>query len=156
MTMSSSTNSPAVLSEHVQKESVRMNCLVSWQRPACWTLILFSLFLISTLAVAQISLSSSNVNFGNVQVGSISIQPVLVTNNGKATVTITQVAASGTGFAFVGPALPITLAPQQTATMSVSLAPQVAGSFTGSVTGSGWSTWGGHGTVHYGSITAAL
>jgi hypothetical protein len=156
MKTSSSTNSPAVLNEHVQKRAYVMNCQGSCQKPACWALILFCLFAIPTIAVAQISLSSSNVNFGNVQVGSTAIQPVAVTNNGKATVTLTQVAVSGTGFGFAGPNLPLTLGPQQTATLAVSLSPQGAGSFGGSLTGSGWSAWGGHGTVHYGGITVAL
>lgn len=100
--------------------------------------------------------SFSNISFGTVQVGSSLIIPVPVTYTGKSTVTISQATVSGTGFSFAGPNLPITLAPQQTAHLSVSFAPQTAGTVSGNLTFSGWASWGGHNTVHSGTSTVAL
>ena len=133
-----------------------MSCLGFPQRPACWILILSSLLLISVAATAQMSLSVSNVALGSVQVGSSVIMPVAVTNTGKQTVTISQATVSGTGFSFAGPNLPITVAPQQSTSLSVSFAPQTAGSVTGSLNVSYWASWGGNNTAHSSSVTVAL
>ena len=133
-----------------------MSCLGFPQRPACWILILSSLLLISVAATAQMSLSVSNVALGSVQVGSSVIMPVAVTNTGKQTVTISQATVSGTGFNFAGPNLPITVAPQQSTSLSVSFAPQTAGSVTGSLNVSYWASWGGNNTAHSSSVTVAL
>lgn len=133
-----------------------MSCLGSPQRPACWILCLSSLLLISVAATAQMSLSMSSVAFGSMQVGSTVIIPVAMTNTGRQTVTISQATVSGTGFSFAGPNLPIAVAPQQSATLSVSFAPQTAGSVTGSLNVSYWASWGGKNTVHSSSVTAAL
>lgn len=133
-----------------------MSCLGFPRRSSFWILTFFSIFLISAAARAQMAFSFSNVSFGTVQIGSSLIIPVPVTNTGKSTVTISQASVSGTGFSFAGPNLPITLAPQQTANLSVSFAPQTAGAVSGSLTFSGWASWGGHSTVHSASSTVAL
>jgi Abnormal spindle-like microcephaly-assoc'd, ASPM-SPD-2-Hydin len=133
-----------------------MSCLGSPQRPACWILILSSLLLISVAATAQMSLSVSNVALGSVQVGSSVIVPVAVTNTGKQTVTISQATVSGTGFSFAGPNLPITVAPQQSSSLSVSFAPHTPGSVTGSLNVSYGASWGGNKTAHSSSVTVAL
>jgi hypothetical protein len=133
-----------------------MSCLGFPRRPSFWILTLFSIFLISAAATAQMAFSFSNVSFGTVQIGSSLIIPVPVTNTGKSIVNISQAAVSGTGFSFAGPNLPITLAPQQTANLSVSFAPQTAGAVSGSLTFSGWASWGGHNTVHSTTGTVPL
>lgn len=102
------------------------------------------------------ALSVQSVNFGNVQIGSSLIVPLAVTNNGKSYVTISQVLVSGTGFAFVGPNLPITIAPRQGMALSVSFAPQTSASFSGSVSVWYSGNWGGHNAAHTGSATATL
>jgi hypothetical protein len=133
-----------------------MRCLGSPLRPACWIPILFSLLLISAAAAAQMSLSASNVAFGSVQVGSSVITPVSVTNTGKQTVAISQTTVFGTGFSFAGPNLPIPIAPQQSATLSVSFAPQTAGTTNGNLSISYWASWGGKNTAHSASANVAL
>lgn len=63
-----------------------MSCLKS---PAtCWLVVFASLFTISASAYGQVSLTGAPVNFGNVQLGSNLIQPLVVTNTGRASVTI--------------------------------------------------------------------
>lgn len=108
----------------------------------------------STSAAAQNPLTVQNVNFGSVQVGSSLIMPAAVTNTGKSKIKITKVSISGTAFVFVGPNLPINLNSQQAANLSVSFAPNTAGSFSGSITVTYWAASGGHG---YGArATASL
>ena len=131
-----------------------MNCLGSPLRLTCRIFLSFSLF--SIAATAQMALSVQNVDFGNVQIGSSLIVPMTVTNNGKSNLTISQVIISGTGFAFVGPNLPITLAPRQGTALSVSFAPQTSTSVSGGVSVSYSGYWGGHNAAHFGSATAAL
>jgi hypothetical protein len=74
-----------------------------------------------------------NVNFGNVAVGYSSTLPVSLTNNGRQTLTISQISVSGSGFSFAGPALPITLTPGQSASISSTFAPQNTGYVVGSI-----------------------
>src|SRR6478672_5430285 len=131
-----------------------MICLGSPLRLAYRIFLLFFLFSIS--AAAQMMLSVQSVNLGNVQVGSTLIVPVGVSNNGKSSVTISQVTTSGAGFSFAGPNLPITLAPRQGTELSVSFTPQTTGTISGSVTVSYLAYWGGHKTSHSGSSTATL
>jgi Abnormal spindle-like microcephaly-assoc'd, ASPM-SPD-2-Hydin len=133
-----------------------MRCLGSPQRPAFRILILFPLLLIPIAATAQMSLSASNVSFGSVQVGNSVIVPVAVTNTGKQTITISQATVSGSGFSFVGPNLPITVAPQKNVSLSISFAPQTSGSISGNLSISYSASWGGKSTLHSSSVTVAL
>jgi hypothetical protein len=107
-------------------------------------------------AFGQVSLTGTAVNFGSVQLGTNLIQPVVLTNTGRLAVTIYQVTASGTGFTFVGPTLPIILSSQKSVSLSVSFLPQTAGSFTGGATARGYVTWGGKNKIRYGSVTVSL
>lgn len=133
-----------------------MSGLGSPQRLAFWIPAICSLALISTAATGQVSASTSSLNFGNVQVGSSLIMPITITNTYKVTLNISQATVSGTGFGFAGPNLPITIAPQQSASLSVSFSPLTAGSFSGNLTASGWASWGGHGNVHTSNFAIAL
>ena len=133
-----------------------MSCFGLPQRPARWIFTLFSLFLISSASVGQITISTSSVNFGTVQVGTNMIMPVEITNNYKVNATISQATVSGTGFSFAGPNPPITVAPQQTVSLSVSLVPQTAGSLSGTLTVTASASWGGHNTSHSNSFTVTL
>jgi hypothetical protein len=80
------------------------------------------------------SLSPSSVNFGNVNAGSNTTQTVQLSNTGNSSVTVTQVAASGAGISVGGLGAPVTLAPSQNITLSVTFAPTTAGATAGSVT----------------------
>ena len=128
------------------------------QGRTCWILVFSSLalLLISSAANAQLSISGPSLSFGSVQVGSTRIVPVGVANTGKSRITISRATVSGTGFGFAGPNLPITLWPKQTASLSVSFAPQAAGSVSGSLTISYRVFWGGYSSGHYGSSTVVL
>src|SRR5438477_8529246 len=93
-------------------------------RNAWWKLVLLKILLYSSAASGQLTLATSGLNFGSVQVGSSSAVSTLVSNTSKSNITISQVSATGTGFSFSGPSLPITLAPQQNVNLYVTFAPQ--------------------------------
>ncbi len=80
------------------------------------------------------SLSPTSVNFGNVNAGSSTTQNILLSNTGNSSVTVTQVAAGGTGISVSGVGTPLTLAPSQSVTLAVKFAPTTSGTTSGSVT----------------------
>jgi hypothetical protein len=109
-----------------------MRLVLQW-RHAWWTLVFLRFLLFSCSATGQLALSSSNVNFGSVQMGSSRTSSVTLSNSGKSTLTISQATVSGAGFSFAGPSLPITLASQQSATLSITFAPQASSGASGNV-----------------------
>ncbi|MGA7473635.1 MAG: choice-of-anchor D domain-containing protein, partial [Candidatus Sulfotelmatobacter sp.] len=80
-----------------------------------------------------LSATPASLTFTNVQVGQSSTQTETVQNTGASNAQISQVAASGTGFSISGITTPVTLTPGQSASFSLTFAPQSAGSFSGSV-----------------------
>jgi len=103
-----------------------------WRR-LCWHLLLLQIVLYVNAASGQLALTSSALNFGGVQEGSNSTIWTSARNTSRRNITISQVSVSGTGFSFSGPSLPITLAPEQSTSLSVSFAPQAAGAAHGSM-----------------------
>ncbi len=86
--------------------------------------------------VAQGTLGSNptSLSFGSVQVGTNQSLSETVTNTGGASVTISQVAISGTGFSLSGITAPVTLTAGQSAAFSVTFTPASTGSVTGNLT----------------------
>lgn len=81
---------------------------------------------------SQLSPSSSGLTFGNITVGSATSELVTLTAAGSNDVTISKVTASGTGFSVSGQSN-MTLAPNQSVTLSVSFGPKAAGSSKGTL-----------------------
>jgi hypothetical protein len=73
--------------------------------------------------------------FGNVQTGNTVTMPVTLTNSRNASVTISQESTHGAGFAVSGLSLPLTLAPGQSFTFSITFSPQSAGAVIGGFQG---------------------
>ncbi len=86
------------------------------------------------VAVGTAGSSPTSLNFGSVTVGSNQSLSETVTNTGGASVTISQVAATGTGFSLSGITTPVTLTSGQGVTFTVKFAPTSAGSASGNVT----------------------
>jgi len=80
------------------------------------------------------SLSPATVSFGNVNAGSSATQSVKLSNSGNANLTVTQLAASGTGISVSGLTTPLLLTPLQSATFTVTYAPTAGGATTGGIT----------------------
>jgi hypothetical protein len=85
-------------------------------------------------AVGALGSSPTSLSFGNVQVGTNQGLSETVTNNGTSSITISQVAATGTGFSVTGITPPVTLAAGAGATFSVNFDPQTAASDSGTIT----------------------
>jgi len=86
------------------------------------------------LAPGSLSPNPSSVDFSNVKVGSSQSTQVTLTNSSGASVTVTQITASGSGFSVSGTNLPVTLTAGQGTNFNVVFNPQSAGSVSGSVT----------------------
>lgn len=92
---------------------------------------------LSGTAVASNAVLTANpttVSFGTVLVGSQGTQNIVLSNTGTANLTISTVTASGTGFSVSGSTLPITLAQNQTTTLTATFAPTTTGNPTGTIT----------------------
>jgi Abnormal spindle-like microcephaly-assoc'd, ASPM-SPD-2-Hydin/Protein of unknown function (DUF1573) len=85
-------------------------------------------------ATYTMSLSPTSVNFGNVTTGSSATQNVQLSNTGNSSLTVSQIAASGTGISVSGATAPLTIAPAQSVTLAVKFAPTTSGAATGSLT----------------------
>ncbi|HEX5481191.1 MAG TPA: choice-of-anchor D domain-containing protein [Terriglobia bacterium] len=83
--------------------------------------------------VESLSANPSGLSFGSVGLGGNSALPVVLSNTGNTSITISQVAATGAGFSVSGPALPLTLAAGQNTSFSVTFAPTSTGSSTGNL-----------------------
>jgi hypothetical protein len=86
------------------------------------------------LAPGALGASPTSLNFGTVKVGSNQALAETLTNTGGSTVTISQVAVSGTGFTLSGISTPATVAAGKTASFTVTFTPASATSASGSVT----------------------
>ena len=84
-------------------------------------------------AAGTLAASPSSIPFGSVQVGDNSSKQATLTNSGGASITVSQVNASGNGFSVSGISLPMTLSAGQTFTFNVQFAPQSAGSASGTI-----------------------
>ena len=78
--------------------------------------------------------SLTSLSFGSVIVGGKQSLSETVTNTGGSSVTISQIATSGTGFSLSGITAPVTLAAGQSATFSATFTPVSAGSASGTIT----------------------
>ena len=85
-------------------------------------------------ATPALSFSTTSLGFGTVNPGSSATQTLTVTNTGNVSVTVSSIAASGTGFSLSGASTPATLTPTQLLTFNVIFSPTAAGSVTGAVT----------------------
>jgi Abnormal spindle-like microcephaly-assoc'd, ASPM-SPD-2-Hydin len=81
----------------------------------------------------QLGIAPTSLGFGNVTVGSSQSLTATLTNSGGSGTTISQAAASGTGFNLSGLSLPLTLSPGQSASFTVTFAPQAGGNSSGNV-----------------------
>lgn len=85
-------------------------------------------------ASTAIRLQSTSLAFGSVSLGTTATQSLVLTSSGTAPLTINAANVTGTGFTGPGASLPITLNPNQSATLELQFDPTTAGAATGSVT----------------------
>jgi hypothetical protein len=75
----------------------------------------------------------TGVDFGDVTVETSSTQTVVVTNLGHSNATISAATVTGSGFNYMGPALPLTLSRGQSVNLTISFAPSAAGVSSGNL-----------------------
>ena len=95
-----------------------------------------------TTANSKLTLSASTLSFGNLAVNSSTTQSLTLTSSGASALTVNSASITGTGFTIVGGSFPVTLNPNQSATLQVQFKPTAAGSATGSLTISSNATTG--------------
>ncbi|HXY48740.1 MAG TPA: choice-of-anchor D domain-containing protein [Terriglobales bacterium] len=88
----------------------------------------------TAVMAGQLSSTPASVTFGNVAAGTSQKQPATLTNTGGSSLTISQALITGTGFSLSGISLPLTLATGQTASYSVTFAPQSSATVSGNIT----------------------
>ncbi len=81
---------------------------------------------------SQLTASSTSLNFGSLTVGTSSSQLVTLVDVGTANITISAVAATGSGFTATG-GLNVTLVPKQSATVNVTFDPPGPGAAQGNL-----------------------
>jgi hypothetical protein len=82
----------------------------------------------------RLSINATSIGFGGVTLNSPATQSVTLSSTGNAAVTVSLVTVIGTGFTVSGATFPVTLSPNQTATLSIQFDPTVAGAASGSMT----------------------
>jgi Cep192 domain 4 len=85
-------------------------------------------------ATPTLSINATSVGFGDVTVNTPSTQSITLTSIGTAPVTVSSASVSGTGFSISGLTFPLTLNPNQTATLYVQFDPTTTGTFSGQLT----------------------
>jgi predicted phage tail protein len=81
-----------------------------------------------------LSINATSIGFGDVFTNSPATQSVTLSSTGTAAVTVSAATVAGTGFSVSGATFPLTLTPNQTATLSVEFDPTAAGAVTGTLT----------------------
>ena len=81
-----------------------------------------------------LGVSSASLSFGSNSVNSATTQTITLSSTGNAAVTISAATISGSGFTVSGATFPLTLNPNQTASLTVQFDPTAAGAATGTLT----------------------
>lgn len=88
----------------------------------------------TTTQPGALTSNPDSLTFGAVTIGNNASLPETITNTGDSSVTISQIAASGTGFSLSGGVPPITLGVGQSTSFQVKFSPTSAATASGSVT----------------------
>ncbi len=85
-------------------------------------------------AAPTLSLSTASIDFGDVAMNTPATETLTLSSTGNTAVTVSAASVSGAGFAASGASFPLTLNPNQTATLTLQFDPTVTGSTTGALT----------------------
>ena len=88
---------------------------------------------VSSSAQGILTASPTSVSFGNVNVHNSATQTVTLRNTGTASLTVSSVSISGSGFSLASVSTPFTLAVGATKVLIVTFAPTVSGAASGSI-----------------------
>ena len=85
-------------------------------------------------SAAQLVASTTSLSFGNVMIGDSPSQQVILKNRGNASADISSVSVTGGSYTLGGVTSNVTLAPDQSAILTVEFGPKTMGSLPGKVT----------------------
>jgi hypothetical protein len=88
---------------------------------------------VNPASVPAIQVSSASLNFGNDVVGTNSTQPLIITNTGTATLTISQVNKTGSAFSVSGYTLPLNVNAGKQTTITIAFLPTSVGAAIGNI-----------------------
>lgn len=91
----------------------------------------------SNTAPASLLLNNTSLDFGSVPVGTSKSSSITLTNSSAAggpSITISQIAVSGSAFSTVLPNLPLAIAAGQSSTLTITFSPKASGAATGNLT----------------------
>jgi HYDIN/CFA65/VesB family protein/centrosomal CEP192-like protein/ASPM-SPD-2-Hydin domain-containing protein len=88
----------------------------------------------NAIGAGKVDLNPTALSFGSVAVGQSIAKRVTITNSGSTSVVLSQDSTSSSAYTVSGLTLPATIAPGQTATLTVTFAPKSMGSIDGNVT----------------------
>ncbi len=88
----------------------------------------------SDSSISGLTVSTPSLSFGDVTVNTPSIRPVTLSSTGTAPLIINSATLRGAGFTMSGSTFPITLNPNQSATLNVRFDPTAAGAVMGQLT----------------------
>ncbi len=88
---------------------------------------------VNPAAVPAIQVSSASLNFGNDVLGTNSTQPLIITNTGTATLTISQVNKTGSAFSVSGYTLPLNVNAGKQTTITIAFLPTSVGAAIGNI-----------------------
>jgi hypothetical protein len=80
---------------------------------------------------STLSINATSVTFGTVDLNTPATQSVTLTATGGAAVTVNSATVTGAGFTVSGATFPLTLTPNQSATLSLVFDPTIAGAVAG-------------------------
>ena len=81
-------------------------------------------------SVPTLTLSAGSIGFGTVNVNTPTTQTLTLSSTGTAAVTISAATLTGSGYTISGVSFPLTINPNQTATLTVQFDPTIAGAAT--------------------------
>jgi HYDIN/CFA65/VesB family protein/centrosomal CEP192-like protein/ASPM-SPD-2-Hydin domain-containing protein len=85
-------------------------------------------------SAAKLVASTTSLSFGNVMIGESPFQQVTLKNTGNASADISSVSVTGSSYTLGGVTSKVTLAPDQSAILTVEFGPKTKGSLPGKVT----------------------
>jgi hypothetical protein len=84
--------------------------------------------------VPTLTVNSATVGFGDVVINTPATQTLILSSSGTLALTINGATVSGTGFTISGLTFPLTLNPNQTATLNILFDPTATGAAAGQIT----------------------
>jgi len=97
------------------------------------TLILIPSLKVPAAAANQLTFNPANLRFGEVVIGQTEILAATMTNNGSTSITVSTMSVKAAGYAVNQLALPLTLAPGQSANFTVTFSPAATGLDSGNI-----------------------